>query len=99
MPLPCHEIYDIGIAPSAEMVTDAMAATWVNERDEWIRQREEIHQSNEATLDHLTRTSANNLERMMEQAGEARARLLQQASEDLARMMEQVAAAQAAMQV
>ncbi|MEP6898967.1 MAG: DUF4915 domain-containing protein, partial [Rhodanobacter sp.] len=33
LPLPCNEIYDIRIAPSAEMVTDAMAATWVSERD------------------------------------------------------------------
>jgi uncharacterized protein (TIGR03032 family) len=102
MPLPCNEIYDIRIAPSAEMVTDAMAATWVSERDASrdeiatlrgsLRDREETLQSTKSELDHMTRQEEygrSELARISQLGEDNLARMMNDAAEERARLLQQ----------
>jgi len=53
MPIPWNEIYDIRVAPSADLVADVMASTWMNERELSRAALEQSKQSLAETVQQL----------------------------------------------
>lgn len=53
VPLPCNEVYDIRIAPSADLVNEVMTASWAFERDQVGQGTARLEQSLEDTRQSL----------------------------------------------
>lgn len=89
VPIPWSEIYDIRLAPSADVVADAMASIWAFERIQQDAEKATCLHGHEAALDQAQQRAVAELAQVRQQAIAELARTQQQAVVELAQVRQQ----------
>jgi GT2 family glycosyltransferase len=98
VPIPWNEIYDIRLAPSADVVADTMASIWAFERIEHNTEKVAYLRRHEAALAWAQEHAATELAQAKQQAATELAQAKRQAATELAGVVQHAATMEAAWQ-